>query len=73
MLLAIIGFKDPVCDNVDILIDLLKRAGIQVIVCSGNSMENVMSFAEENSLIDPLTLRQASIYKLQAQKTQDNE
>jgi magnesium-transporting ATPase (P-type) len=27
-LVSIIGFKDPACENVDILIDLLKRAGI---------------------------------------------
>jgi magnesium-transporting ATPase (P-type) len=44
-LVSIIGFKDPTCKNVDILINLIKKAGIQVIVCSGNSLENVLAFA----------------------------
>lgn len=51
-LVAIIGLKDPVCAHGDILVDLLKDAGLQVIICSGNTMENIMSFVKEFNILD---------------------
>lgn len=49
-LVAIVGIKTPTKKNVHVLYELLKKANIQVIVCSGGSMENISAFAEETGI-----------------------